>query len=155
MILDCLEVYEQLTSEGYLEVVRGKGTFVSLIEIKPISYREAKKEIYQPANINDVISFECGYSHILGYKPLRIEIANYLQNYKGICCSSSQIFIFSGTSDAIGFLALLFRNRCPNFIYEEFTVPFIPDIFRLHGYHMEAISVDEGGISVKELNFIL
>ncbi|QHQ63368.1 aminotransferase class I/II-fold pyridoxal phosphate-dependent enzyme [Anaerocolumna sedimenticola] len=175
-----VEVYEQLISEGYLEVVKGKGTFISSVEIKPIPNRETIKEIYQPAKISDVISFECGipdlsnfprnvwagflkesmfdmtsqecgYSHILGYKPLRIEIADYLQNYKGICCSSSQVFITSGTSDAIEFLSLLFRNRCPNFIYEEFTVPFIPDIFRLQGYHMKTISVDEGGISVKEL----
>ncbi len=176
-----VEVYEQLTSEGYLEVVKGKGTFISYLEIKPIQERKMKKEIYQPAKLNDVISFECGipdlrsfprnvwagylkesmfdmtfqecgYSHILGYQPLRIELADYLHNYKGISCSSSQIIITSGTSDAMEFLSLLFRNRCTNFLYEEFTVPFIPDIFRLQGYqHMKSISADEEGIAVKEL----
>jgi Transcriptional regulators containing a DNA-binding HTH domain and an aminotransferase domain (MocR family) and their eukaryotic orthologs len=175
-----VEVYEQLTSEGYLEVVKGKGTFISSIEIKPIPYRENKKETYQSVKNSDVVSFECGipdlrsfprnvwaaylkesmlemtpkecgYSHILGYQPLRIEIADYLQNYKGIHCSSSQIFITAGTSDAIEFLSRLFQNSHPNFIHEEATVPFIPDIFRLQGYHMKTISVDEGGISVKEL----
>lgn len=106
---------------------------------------------YLKESMFDMTSQECGYSHILGYKPLRIEIAGYLQNYKGICCSSSQVFITAGTTDAIEFLSLLFRNRCPNFICEEATVPFIPDIFRLQGYHMKTISVDEEGMSLKEL----
>lgn len=175
-----VEVYEQLISEGYLEVVRGSGTFISSVEIGRIPHRETKKETDQPAIERDVISFECGipdlrsfpryvwagylkegmigmtapecgYSHILGYKPLRIEIADYLRNYKGISCSSSQVFITSGTTDAIGFLALLFRSRCPNFICEEVTVPFIPDIFKFHGYHMNTAAVDEEGISPEDL----
>ena len=175
-----VEVFEQLTSEGYLDVVRGKGTFISSVEIRQIPYRETREEVVQRVRKRDVISFECGipdlrsfprnvwagylkesmlemtarecgYNHILGYKPLRIEIANYLQNYKGICCSSSQVFITAGTTDAIEFLSLLFRSRRPTFIGEEVTVPFIPDIFRLQGYHMKTIAVDEEGISLEEL----
>ncbi len=175
-----VEVYEQLTSEGYLEVVRGKGSFITSVEIKPIRYQETRKVTVRRVKKRDIISFECGipdlnsfprkvwagylkesmlemtaqecgYSHILGFTPLRKEIAGYLQNYKGICCSSSQVFITAGTADAIEFLSILFRNRCPNFIYEEASVPFISDIFRLQGYHMKPISVDEEGISLKEL----
>ena len=175
-----VEVYEQLTSEGYLDVVRGKGTFISSVEIRQISARETKKEAIPRVRKRDVISFECGipdlrsfprnvwagylkesmlemtarecgYNHIPGYKPLRIEIANYLRNYKGINCSSSQVFITAGTTDAIEFLSLLFRSRRPNFIGEEVTVPFIPDIFRLQGYHMNTVAVDEKGICPEEL----
>ncbi len=175
-----VEVYEQLASEGYLEVVRGKGTFISSIEIKPILHGETQKETYKPDKNSDIIFFECGipdlrsfprnvwagylkesmfdmtsqecgYSHILGYTPLRMEIADYLHNYKGVRCSSSQVFISGGTSDAMEFLSILFRNRCPNFLYEEATVPFIPDIFSLQAYNMKTISVDKEGICVKQL----
>lgn len=175
-----VEIYEQLIAEGYLETMQGKGTFVSSVEIKPVSYREKKKEVYEPVKESKVISFECGipdlhsfprsvwtgylkesmlemsslecgYSHILGYRPLRIEIADYLQKYKGISCSSDQIFISAGTSDAIEFLSLLLRNRYDNFIHEEYTVPFIPEIFRLQEYKMQTLPVDEEGILTKQL----
>jgi Transcriptional regulators containing a DNA-binding HTH domain and an aminotransferase domain (MocR family) and their eukaryotic orthologs len=175
-----VEIYEQLIAEGYLEVVQGKGTFVSSIQIKTIQYPEIKKEAYQPAKRSNIISFECGipdlssfprkvwagylkeslqeissqecgYSHILGYKPLRIVIADYLQKYKGISCRSNQVFITAGTSDAIEFLSLLLRNLYDNLIYEEVTVPFIPDIFRIRGYYMKTIPVDYEGISPDKL----
>lgn len=170
-----VEIYEQLIAEGYLEVVKGKGTFVSSLEIKPLRHRDSIKEVYQPAKKSGVIPFECGipdlnsfprnvwagylkagllemtsrecgYSSILGYKPLRIEIADYLQKYKGINCSSSQIFITAGTSDAVGFLSMLLRNHYDNFLYEGVTVPFIPDIFKLQSFRMKAVSVDGEGI---------
>lgn len=170
-----VEIYEQLIAEGYLEVVKGKGTFVSSLEMKPIQHRESIKEVYQQAKKNEVIAFECGipdldsfprniwagylkaglfemtsrecgYSSILGYKPLRIEIADYLQKYKGINCSSSQIFITAGTSDAVGFLSMLLRNHYDNFLYEGVTVPFIPDIFKLQRFSMKEVSVDGEGI---------
>lgn len=175
-----VEVYEQLISEGYLEVVRGKGTFISSIEIRQIQQRETPQKAIQPVKKSDVISFECGipdlrsfprnvwagylkesmiemtarecgYSHILGYKPLRMEIANYLRNYKGISCNSSRIFITAGTTDAVEFLSLLLRTRCPDFISEEVSVPFIPEIFKFHGYHMNTVAVDEEGVLPEEL----
>lgn len=56
-----VEVYEQLTSEGYLEVVRGKGTFISSIEIKPIMYRETKKRLINQLRRVILFHLNAGY----------------------------------------------------------------------------------------------
>lgn len=175
-----VEIFEQLIAEGYLVTIKGRGTYIAAIQKSTMEYQKTEKERYVPKIENDVIAFECGvpdlesfprrewaryikesmddllrnecgYSHVFGYMPLIIELANYLQKYKGIMCSSSQVFISAGTSDAIGFLALLFRNRCDTFLCEHAAVSFIPDIFKQIGYKIKTIAVDFEGILPSEL----
>ena len=48
-----------------------------------------------------------GYSHPAGYYPLRVEIANYLRNARGVQCTAEQVVIVSGSQQGIDLAARL------------------------------------------------
>jgi GntR family transcriptional regulator/MocR family aminotransferase len=118
-----IEIYEQLTSEAYLETAGGKGTFVcegrgGVMDNGVLPERKEPDSV----NTSDCIDFGCGipdlgtfprkawlralkesldlaedyelgYNSVFGYRPLRFSLAQYLIKYKGIRCSHEQIVI--------------------------------------------------------------
>ncbi len=176
-----IEIYEQLTSEAYLETVGGRGTFVcegrggvvnngSLPERKELDNTNRGNCIDFGSGVPDLGTFprkawlralresldlagdyELGYNSVFGFRPLRFSLAQYLEKYKGIRCSPEQIVIVNGASDAIALLAVLFRKTISQVLIESAVVSFVPDIFREFGYRVVPVKVDQSGICTEKL----
>lgn len=130
------EAYEQLLSEGYLYSEERKGYFVAEIddnlnyELQP-SIEESLPLVNKP-----LINFQNGQidakmfpfrlwsrlykKHLTetyvcnapwhGEDTLRIQIAKYLQQARGLQCHTSQVFIFSGTQQQLSLICQFFKR---------------------------------------------
>lgn len=92
-----------------------------------------------------------GYGPAFGYQPLRETLARYLMKYKGIHCSSAQIVVVNGTSDALNMIALLFQKDVAQIMIEPAVAGFVPDIFRTFGYKLSPMKMDYHGVTTKDL----
>ena len=179
-----IEIYDQLTAEGYLEAYHGRGTFVAgefdgavpkdtLPEKRTGSSARRTRHRYRidfTSGIPDLKSFpvkawlralkesiqevaedRLGYGSVLGYLPLRESLTRYLLRYKGISCSPEQVVIVNGTSDAMLLCALLFRQSVSDLMVESAVVSFVPDIFRMFGYNLIPLKIDQYGLCTKDL----
>ncbi len=167
-----IEVYEQLIDEGYLVSKVGKGTFVN--EKINFSIKKDKHTIIEPKvedKKNDCIKFQSqipdlslfpdkqwmkmmksaylNFSH--DEYPLCIELAHYLSKSKGINCLPEQIFLTSGTTDALSFIALLLRHDYNQVMTESPGMSLIPDIYKRYGYTIQPIKTDLKGVCVEDI----
>lgn len=91
------------------------------------------------------------YGPTFGEYGLRDEILKYLQYYRGIECSSSQIIIGAGVHYCLGMLCQLLGNSTPvamedpGYHVTRFT-------FENHGFTVNPITLDSQGLNVKELS---
>ena len=83
-----------------------------------------------------------------GYRPLRDAVAGYLRAFRGVRCSSEQIFIVSGSQQALDLLArLLLKQHDP--VWMEDPGYFGASIaFGNVGAKIVPVPVDEEGLSV-------
>jgi GntR family transcriptional regulator / MocR family aminotransferase len=91
------------------------------------------------------------YGDARGTEELRTELCRYLANVKNIRCSKNQIFIVSGTSQALILLAGYFKNRIPVVYIEDPVVEYVPEIFKQSNFRLFSIDVDHQGMRVDQL----
>lgn len=91
------------------------------------------------------------YGEARGTVELRRELCRYLAKTKNIRCSSKQVFIVSGTSQALLLLTNYFRNSIPVVYIEDPVVDYVPEIFSKNNFRLFPIDVDHQGMRVEQL----
>ena len=170
--------YSQLYAEGFIDSKPKSGYFVTDLlydEVKKV-IKTAQKETQQkkyrydffPAELkkedfplkiwkrlsNKVLDSELefgSYGEGQGELGLRAEIASYLNSLRGVKCTSEQVIICSGFSDAMGLLAKLIKKKYTHFGMEEPGYHVARRVFEEYGYIMKNIKVDAQGMSLKSL----
>ncbi|WP_370222740.1 PLP-dependent aminotransferase family protein [Cytobacillus sp.] len=166
--------YEQLQSEGYCYSAERKGYFVSEIQgemhFNQINTMDLEKRIQNEFLINfkngqiDASAFPYKHWNRLyrkelnesnasnaqwqGEYSLRVQIALYLQQARGLACQPEQVYIFSGFQQLLLNVCLFFKRRAigiedPGFsrarsVFDQLQLPCYP------------ISVDEEGCCVPD-----
>lgn len=172
--------YSQLIAEGYISAKPKSGFYVCKlddvvnIENKPIhsientdstpvyrynfshhgvdtesfpfpAWRRITKEV-----INEYDSDLFRIGHIQGYFDLRVSIANYLHQSRGVNCSPQQLIISSGTEFLLQLLIQLLHEdtlyALENPGYEKLNL-----IFKSNRVQYKAVSLDLNGIMPNEL----
>ncbi len=172
--------YTQLLAEGYIHSCEKKGFFVSedLYKEEENSFKSPLKEIIKenisykydffPANLNSEdfpkklwlkiynkvlkqnIDFGV-YQDMQGLKSLRFELKNYLQSSRGVVCSSDQIVLCSGFSDAMFIVSTLLKNYTKTIAIEENPYRVAQKVFMQNGFDMDYIPVTKQGIDLESL----
>ncbi|MDZ4872270.1 MAG: HTH-type transcriptional regulatory protein GabR [Chroococcidiopsis cubana SAG 39.79] len=88
---------------------------------------------------------------LLGHRPLRQAIADYLERSRQVCCHPDCIAIVSGSQQAIDLTARIFINRGDTVAIENPGYLGAKQAFAAQGASLCPISVDELGIVVEEL----
>ncbi|WEK54011.1 MAG: PLP-dependent aminotransferase family protein [Candidatus Cohnella colombiensis] len=99
------------------------------------------------APLQDVL----GYGERQGNMELRVEIARYLFQARGVRCSSDQIVICSGTQQAINLLCQLLQLQGKRIAMEEPGYHGVRTVFHNHGCTTHPIPLDSDGINVEQL----
>ena len=86
-----------------------------------------------------------------GESGLRVEIAKYLIESRGVRCTAEQIVICSGFSDSMGLLAKLIKPKYTHFGIENPGYYIARKVFEDYGYKIDKIGVDKNGIIINEL----
>ncbi|MGH8516332.1 MAG: PLP-dependent aminotransferase family protein [Panacagrimonas sp.] len=92
-----------------------------------------------------------GYGDAAGYRPLRIEIAEYLRRARGIVCSPDQVVIVSGSQQALDLTARILINRGDHVALEEPTYEGARQVFAAAGARVVSVPVDRDGLEVSQL----
>ncbi len=82
---------------------------------------------------------------------LRVEIAKYIIESRGVKCTPEQIVICGGFSDSMGLLAKMIKDKHKYFGMENPGYYIAKRVFEEYGYKIENISVDSNGILLDEL----
>ncbi|WP_258535680.1 PLP-dependent aminotransferase family protein [Bacillus sp. 03113] len=175
------EAYHQLIAEGYVESRPKSGLWVLPLDempiIKPaeplISEEKTKKPPvtidFQYGDIDnksfplnkwrkciseaiDSLNHELFlYGDKQGDNELRIQIADYLQQSRGVFCHPDQILITGGTQNAISWLIQLLD--LPNSIVgmENPGYDGVLSVFEQHKCHISPISIDLDGLNLEDL----
>lgn len=172
--------YAQLLAEGYIMSKPRVGYFVEEIDDLPYIQQEVtsmpneqtKKKSYiidfNPGSIDlDAFPFQTWrkYARDLfdisskdllltgapqGELALRIEIAHYLYQSRGVVCRPEQIVIGSGTEQLLPMILRLFKDdTC--FAIENPGYPTVQRMFSQHKRKVFPIPVDDEGIRIQEL----
>lgn len=181
-----IEVYEQLTAEGYLTTRVGSGTYISdgiqSRPLRPLPSSQISQTSRVPASKKqeNLIDFDAGspdlmhfprrlwskyvreitnndpdtvfdYSDVQGTKELRETISQYVYRVKGIRCSSDQIIVTSGTSEAFLLLAASLSDLFRTVYVEDPTIGFVTDIFQKWKYKVHHVDVDQQGMIINRI----
>jgi len=84
----------------------------------------------------------------LGYKPLRIAIADYLTASRGVKCDAAQIAVISGVQDALDLVARLALDRGDRVCMEDPGYQGAAAIFESAGAKVCAVPLDDQGMRV-------
>lgn len=172
--------YSQLISEGYILSVVKKGYFAckldNVVHLKTafsyseknsmilpsykydFSYHGVDKESFpfstwrkiSKDEINEYAVDLLKIGEPQGNLELRSCIANYLHHSRGVECNPAQIIVSSGTEFLLQQLIQLFDKNC-TFAIENPGYEKLNHIFKSNRAHFIPVSVDENGISLKEL----
>lgn len=198
------QTYDQLSSEGYLQVIAGSGTFISrdlpdeqlradrvIVPEEPQQFLEYKLSEYAQrigrlprfaaSGHNLVFGFEDGllavdqlplaeWSRVLAkcvrqagrkelnYAPsafgadeLREVLAKYLQQQRGVRCTSDQIIIVSGAQQAFDLISRCLFDPGDMVAFEEPGFLAARRTFVANGAIAVPIPVDAAGIDVEQL----
>lgn len=172
------EAYDLLVAEGYIYSKAGMGYLVQKkFADKPAQqclFAEQKEknaiEFDFSLGIADVHSFpfllwnnyqkkaflqfqreNCDYGDPQGYLPLRQEIAGWLFRAKGLQVKEENIFITSGTTQAINFCLELLKPSQQSFLIENPCYFPVAHILERLNFTYKSIGVDEEGIQVSEI----
>jgi GntR family transcriptional regulator/MocR family aminotransferase len=89
-----------------------------------------------------------GYRQSTGYPPLRDAIATYLQESRGVHCSSEQVIIVSGTQQAITLTAHVLLDPGDHAWIEDPGYPRARGAFRWAGAHTVPVPIDAEGLDL-------
>lgn len=105
--------------------------------------------------LSDVLDKETsgilGYGHPQGESALRVEIAKYLLQSRGVSCDPEQILICAGTQHAVSMLVRLFNWGSRMIAMEDPGYRGVRTVFADHGCRIQPISVEADGMNVREL----
>lgn len=90
------------------------------------------------------------YGDPRGEYPLRVVVAEYLRNSRGVHAGPEQIIIGTGTAHSIGVLSKMIHG-ITHVAFEEPGFGQARDQFQLNGYQIIPISHDDCGISIDKL----
>lgn len=95
---------------------------------------------------------ESGYRGPQGFKPLREEIASWMYRSRGITASPGDIFITSGTTQALYIIADMLSGPGCSAVVEDPSVFGILDMLKYLEYKLLPVPVDSHGIVTDSLN---
>ena len=171
--------YSQLYAEGYVNSIAKSGYVVidtyfdSFKTQKNVQEVQLPKEIeylydFFPARlskdsfplklwkrlftkaVDETLDFGA-YHNGQGEMGLRVEIAKYLRDSRGVKCKPENIVICGGFSDSMGLLAKLVKAKYEYFGMEHPGYHVARKVFEEYGYKLENISVDKNGICLESL----
>jgi len=170
--------YSQLYAEGYIESRPKSGYYVCELyfedfkQTKKIQFQEESVTNYHydffPAQlrsvdfplktwkrlsnqvINESIDFGA-YPTGQGEYGLRVEIANYLTQSRGVICSANEIVITSGFIDSMRVIASLLKSTYHEFGMEQPGYHIARKVFTEFGYNLNYIEVDEQGVNLTSI----
>jgi GntR family transcriptional regulator/MocR family aminotransferase len=176
--------YQQLLAEGYIESKTRNGLCVLALEkvslenpralIGSIQSRTENAYrydfVYGDIDLNrfplstwkrcmmDSLSKESNallkYGHPQGEPELRLQIAQYLFQSRGISCHPDQILICSGTQHSISMLVQLLSLGGQNVGMENPGYNGVRTVFSNHGCTIRPISIEQDGLNVEELQLV-
>lgn len=100
--------------------------------------------------INDSLDFTT-YPTGQGEFGLRVEIAKYLNQYRGVKCQANQIIIHNGFVDSMALLARILKKDYQTFAIEEPGYNLALKVFDKYDYKIEKINVDNNGLDIDTL----
>jgi GntR family transcriptional regulator/MocR family aminotransferase len=177
-----IQAYDQLIAEGYVRNDQRRGLFVNKIEIKnwqlhnmalpepSLKPEKKKKKIPFSASVHlvdqgnfpikqwrkcnnwalDNISFQ--YEEYEGDEPLKEQLLQYLYKHRGVKAEPAQLFIGSGASSLMFWLAFVLRKQCSKMLIEDPGYTRMRTLFQEFDYTLKSIEVLEDGIDVRALN---
>jgi GntR family transcriptional regulator / MocR family aminotransferase len=86
---------------------------------------------------------------VLGYRPLRVEIANYLGSYRGIKCTPDEVVITTGTQGSLDLICRMLLDRHDKIWVENPGYPGASALFRASGLEVVPVPVDAEGLDCK------
>lgn len=92
-----------------------------------------------------------GYGESAGYRPLRLEIAEYLRRARGITCDADQIIITNGSQQALDLIARTLIDPGDRVVLEEPQYEGARQAFSVAGARIVAVPVDQDGLQVAKL----
>ena len=95
----------------------------------------------------DFGSYSCGQ----GEFELRVEIAKYLNDYRGVKCQASQIIIYDGFANSMALLANILKQDYSTFAIEHPGYHYALKVFDSYNYKIKKINVDENGLNIESL----
>ncbi len=90
------------------------------------------------------------YGDPQGEEKLRVFLAEYLLNSRGVHCRPEQIFIGNGMVNCIKILSIVLKD-IGNIAFEEPGYNLVRNQLILNGFNVTPINVEETGLSIKEL----
>jgi GntR family transcriptional regulator / MocR family aminotransferase len=87
---------------------------------------------------------------IMGYRPLREALADYLNSSRGVNCEAGQIAIVSGVQEAIDLVARMFVNAGDWVCMEDPGYAGAAAVFEAAGAKICSAGVDEEGMKLEE-----
>jgi GntR family transcriptional regulator/MocR family aminotransferase len=91
------------------------------------------------------------YGDPQGEEELRIEVAKYLRKYRGVVCEPTQIVIGAEQHQLTSILSFILKEHSMKLAVENPSYLLIPETFKLNGYEIKAINVEEDGINIDKL----
>ncbi|PLY06234.1 MAG: PLP-dependent aminotransferase family protein [Arcobacter sp.] len=171
--------YSQLLAEGYIDSYPKSGYFVTDTNYKnfkkdsniDIEKKEQKddflydffharlekdsfplklwKRIFNKV-IDESIDF-CTYHDAKGEYGLRLEIAKYLIESRGVNCNANQIIVCNGFINSMGLLIKLLNKKHDTLAIEHPGYYAAREVFELSNYKIKKIPVGKNGIDLRKL----
>lgn len=169
------EAYDMLIAEGYVVSRQGAPTRVKEgLCLNKVSHKIKVNEIHEPVenfpvdfktgqpdistfpyyvwkqmidkSQNKLLERDFGYFNTAGYTPLREEISQWLFRMRGITVDADNVFITTGTTQAINILVhMLYREGMP-FAVEDPCHRAIIELLKLRGAAYTGFPADTNGI---------
>lgn len=170
-----VKVYQQLAAEGYLECKVGSGTYVKTgvvsgdagtVPEQSARDAEVAMRFAPPRDVLPVRSWQqllmrhsrsdgsTGGACVLGYRPLRQSIAEFLRLTKGINCTANQVAIFPSAQAALYFITSHLVNRDDLVVVENPAEPAVTSSLGMAGARVKSVDVDAAGLKVQDLETI-
>jgi GntR family transcriptional regulator/MocR family aminotransferase len=86
----------------------------------------------------------------MGYRPLRVAIADYLNSSRGVHCTPEQIAIVSGVQEALDLVARLFLDPGDRVCVEDPGYPGAAILFEAIGAKVSFVALDDEGMRVRD-----
>ncbi|KRF11125.1 PLP-dependent aminotransferase family protein [Paenibacillus sp. Soil787] len=106
------------------------------------------------ACLNESFNYNSGCIHQYGDNKgeyaLRLQIAHYLQQSRGVSCSPEQILIGTGMSNSLHLLSKLI-GQSARIAFEKNAIAQVGDIFTQNGYTVVPFPLNENELSIAEI----
>ncbi len=98
----------------------------------------------------DQRTIQLSYGSPAGHRPLRRAIAEYVRAFRGVKCHERQVFVVSGTQQAVGLVARLLINAGDQVLFEDPGYAGARSTFEAAGAQIIPVEVDDSGFNVEQ-----